>query len=254
MKSKQHQLTAVWNEFPDALSNNFVVTAAPAIQKIIAEMFSVGNFYYYIINVADGSVSNFNETVLSIHGLKEYPNSLQQIIDLIHPDDIPFVLEAERLTLDKMKEIGFEHQLNLKTSYCFRMKVGDGSYQLFHHQAIHSLKDENGKLLQAINIHTNIHHLTQQNNFVVVVSGIGTRDDYHQILVRPNDIIALPNLTKREKEILSLIGKGYSGAEIAKSLILSEHTIRTHRKNILAKTNSRNSKELVRKAFEWGLI
>jgi len=35
---------------------------------------------------------------------------------------------------------------------------------------------------------------------------------------------------------------------------LSEHTVRTHRKNILRKTDSRNSKELVKKAFERGLI
>jgi DNA-binding CsgD family transcriptional regulator len=62
------------------------------------------------------------------------------------------------------------------------------------------------------------------------------------------------NLTKRETEILSYIAKGYSGSEISKMLILSEHTVRTHRKNILAKTKSRNSKELLIKALEWGLI
>ncbi|MEG2335536.1 LuxR C-terminal-related transcriptional regulator [Chryseobacterium sp.] len=54
--------------------------------------------------------------------------------------------------------------------------------------------------------------------------------------------------------MLILIVKGYSGKEISNLLILSEHTIRSHRKNILKKTNSRNSKELIRKAFEWGLV
>uniref|UniRef100_A0AAU6WPD4 LuxR C-terminal-related transcriptional regulator n=1 Tax=Chryseobacterium endophyticum TaxID=1854762 RepID=A0AAU6WPD4_9FLAO len=53
---------------------------------------------------------------------------------------------------------------------------------------------------------------------------------------------------------MALIAKGYSGSEISKMLILSEHTIRTHRKNILAKTKCRNSKELLTKAFECGLI
>lgn len=61
----------------------------------------------------------------------EYPATLQQIVDLIHPDDIDFVIAAEQVTLEKVKEIGIQHQLTLKKSYCCRMRVADGSYHLF---------------------------------------------------------------------------------------------------------------------------
>lgn len=73
-------------------------------------------------------------------------------------------------------------------------------------------------------------------------------------MAEENTVGRIPDLTKREIEILILIAKGYSGPEISKQLILSEHTIKSHRKNILRKTNSRNSKELIKKAFEWGII
>jgi DNA-binding CsgD family transcriptional regulator len=155
-----------------------------------------------------------------------------------------------------LMNIGKEHQLFLKPSYCFRMKTASGNYELFHHQAVLTWEDEDKNLVQSINIHTNIHHITKQNPYTVLMTGIGHRKDFIQIKIE-NPVLQFGseiNLTKRETEILSLIAKGYSGSEISKMLILSEHTVRTHRKNILAKTNSRNSKELLKKAFEWGLI
>jgi DNA-binding CsgD family transcriptional regulator len=136
------------------------------------------------------------------------------------------------------------------------MKTANGNYELFHHQAIPTLEDENGQLVQSINIHTNINHITQENPYTVLISGISPRNDFQQIKLKnfsTHDQF-LENLTKRETEILSLIAKGYSAPEIAEMLIVSEHTVRTHRKNILRKTNSRNSKELLKKAFESGLI
>jgi DNA-binding CsgD family transcriptional regulator len=40
------------------------------------------------------------------------------------------------------------------------------------------------------------------------------------------------SLTKREKEILKLVVKGYSSKQIADALFISHHTVTTHRKNI----------------------
>ena len=44
------------------------------------------------------------------------------------------------------------------------------------------------------------------------------------------------NLSEREIEIIRLVVNGMTSAEIAKKLFLSEHTIKTHRKNIFRKT------------------
>jgi DNA-binding NarL/FixJ family response regulator len=51
-------------------------------------------------------------------------------------------------------------------------------------------------------------------------------------------------ITKREKEVLELICKGFSTAEIADKLFLSVSTIEKHRAELLVKTNSRNSTAL----------
>jgi|GEM_PF-1116589 len=57
--------------------------------------------------------------------------------------------------------------------------------------------------------------------------------------------IFLSFLTEREEQILSLICKGFSSKEIADRLYISIHTVHTHRKNMLEKTECKNSSELI---------
>lgn len=61
-------------------------------------------------------------------------------------------------------------------------------------------------------------------------------------------------LTGREKDVLELIAEGFSNKQIANKLILSVHTIDSHRKNLLMKFNSKNTAELVKKTMDRGLI
>ena len=63
-----------------------------------------------------------------------------------------------------------------------------------------------------------------------------------------------PRLTKREKEILMLIADGYTNPEIAEKLFISATTVDSHRKNLLAKLNARNSAMLVKCAIDNDLL
>ncbi len=62
------------------------------------------------------------------------------------------------------------------------------------------------------------------------------------------------NLSPREKEILYLVAKGYSGKEIAEKLVISPSTVHTHRTNLMAKLGLNNRRELVQYAREHGLL
>lgn len=57
-------------------------------------------------------------------------------------------------------------------------------------------------------------------------------------------------LTGREKEILDLICQEYSTSGIAEKLFISTHTVESHRKNLMAKTGSKNVVGLVKFAIE----
>ncbi|MBB1287359.1 response regulator transcription factor [Flavisolibacter sp. BT320] len=61
-------------------------------------------------------------------------------------------------------------------------------------------------------------------------------------------------LSKREIEIVKLIGRGLSSKQIAAEKGLSIYTVNNHRKNILAKTASRSSAELINYAVNHGIV
>lgn len=73
-----------------------------------------------------------------------------------------------------------------------------------------------------------------------------------QHLDQPKD--GIPALTRREQEILQLLSEGKTSNEIASALFLSNHTIDTHRKNMLQKFNVHNTLSLINVAREMGVI
>jgi DNA-binding NarL/FixJ family response regulator len=70
----------------------------------------------------------------------------------------------------------------------------------------------------------------------------------------PRHVPALGQLTDREREVLALVGRGLSNAEVAARLVISHATAKTHVARILAKLQARDRAQLVVLAYESGLI
>lgn len=64
----------------------------------------------------------------------------------------------------------------------------------------------------------------------------------------------MSSFTSKEKEVLYLISIGLTTKEIASRLNISHHTVETHRKNLLRKSEAKNSAQLIQKAFAQQMI
>lgn len=71
--------------------------------------------------------------------------------------------------------------------------------------------------------------------------------EVREILARPTvtELMTVPRLTKREKEILKLIAKGKTSVEIGDMLFVSPLTVETHRRNLMHKFKVKNAAALI---------
>jgi DNA-binding NarL/FixJ family response regulator len=84
-----------------------------------------------------------------------------------------------------------------------------------------------------------------------------TRRLISEFVARPPDVLSaagMESLTNREREVVALVARGLSNDEIAKTMVLSPTTAKTHVSRAMTKLGARDRAQLVVFAYESGLV
>jgi DNA-binding CsgD family transcriptional regulator len=252
MISQIQTLHDVW------LHNRTVQTGdAPQLsfENLNNSIISTGPFYFYIIDFYDMSLSHISPSIADIQGYLPESVTLNDILDGIHPSDLEFVTRAELfLTKFFSEKVEREKLLTYKISYCYRARAKDGEYVLFNHQALMLTMDENGGYGKSLNIHTRIDHISNFNTYKISLIGLHGEPSFMNLSLEEQEKAPLRKFSKREIDIIRLLAVGLGNAAIGERLFISPLTVKKHRTNILVKSESKNTAELIQKCILQGII
>lgn len=226
---------------------------------MVGDFFCPAAYYYYIVDFPSKKYEMVSQHVESIFGINPLNFSSDVLMAHYCSEDIDFVNQCERMMIDFLiNRIPPDQILQYKISYCIRIKTRLFGEKLFLHQAMVLNTGKNGELGKVLYIDSDIGHLVTDNNYKISFIGLHGNPSYFEMEVlnssKHHGSRQSRIFTQREQQILVLLGQGYTAPEIADSLFISVETVKSHRKNMLAKTRLKNTTELVAFCIKQGYV
>lgn len=224
------------------------------IHKKLLNIFHVGDFYYFIFNVREAEFEYVSPEINTLLGYEPKTLKVTDFLKNIHPEDQPYFLNFENCLHHFFRKLPLDKIESYKVRYDFRIRNSKKEYVRILHQLVILQYDKSNNITRSLGIHTDISHLKNEGKPILSFIGLNGEPSYIDVKAE-NIFLPVKNFfSKREKEILKLMSEGKNTTEIAHSLIISKHTVATHRKNMLRKTDTHSAIDLVMKAIVEGWI
>jgi DNA-binding CsgD family transcriptional regulator len=243
-------------KLPSLREKNEILNQIKYAEKI-SHLFASGNCFYFLMNFIDMKIDYVSNSIFNVLGINKDDASIDSLLSIWHPEDLKKMPNKEKLIFKFLYEhIPTSDILHYKVSYLNRLKDSSGIYKKILHQSSAIALSLDNKLEYTFTVETDLSHLNIPMSDKITFLGINGRpsfycDDMKSIKpLKQTDF----NLTNREIEILSLISKGFSSKSIAKELNISNHTVTTHKKNIMIKSNAENMIHLISQLVIEGII
>ena len=171
---------------------------------------------------------------------------------MIHPEDLPFVLETENEAHNFYRNLPSSEKKDFKLIYDFRVRNTAGIYMRFIHQFVVLKQDGSGKSWLALIVTDLLSERAADERPQRRMINMKTGKLY--LFNQDDELNSGTLLTKRETEILGLIGQGLDSREISARLFISINTVNNHRQKILSKTRTINTTQALLYARRIGII
>ncbi len=224
------------------------------LHKQLLNVFHVGPFYYYIFDIHHFRFQYMSPDIETVLGYAPEEVDVDFLMSKIHPDDQPTFLNHENTVVDFFNKLPIEKFTKYKISYDYRLQNSQGAYVRILHQVVVLQHDDDKRMLTTLGVHTDITAIKSDNHSKLSFIGLQNEPSFYNVAVKERYAPSKELFSKREKEVLQYLVKGMQSIEIAEKLSISRYTVDTHRKNILSKSNSKNTPELISKIISEGLV
>jgi len=176
--------------------------------------------------------------------------SLRSILHKCHTEDLRSVLVALCKANRYLRERNQEEKDSLKFLLDFRLKVATGNYVRILLQAI--LRAEpHAKHDYWMGTVSNISYLKREGTVSFLFQSRHKQIKLSDITTNHKNFRLF---SSRERDVLRLLARGYSTQKIENTLHISQHTVRTHRRNMHKKCKVKNTAQLINLAIREGYI
>ena len=226
-----------FNMIQSLLQNNITLEQK---QSVFDEFQIMNNECMYVIDFNQNALI-YKKGFENVLGFKDEEINLAMLFDNYHPEDeetITRVIRESILYTIKDPTHGKDNILYLK----YRRQRKDGSYATILSQSHIYDMDSEGNRMKSITRLTDITFTNDFKNSAYSFQAHGLDKAAFDATIHE----AYVNFfTKREYDVIEEICKGATNREISEVLCISEHTVATHRKNILRKSKCHNVEELM---------
>lgn len=208
-----------------------------------------------ILNNATGQyiyINHYNEMLSGIPNEKFMKEGLRYSNFRTHPWDLLQLILNTRKVMVHFQKLSTEEKLNTKFTFDLRYRHPKYGYMRVQQHALPISIAQDGKPLFTMVISNDISQIKESKKMNYSLSVF--RGNHFEKIMEGKTAAEGNLLSEREIEILTLISDGMGSKEIAMQLFISQETVKTHYKNMIAKTGANNITEVVKMALVEGWI
>lgn len=236
----------IWSQNTDNPLNSYKKSFNFLKLKTLIDTISISDYFSYIVNLHTGVFEYISPSIKDILGYNVDEFNLELYIKLIHPDDLPHLIEIQKNVSEFTINNDLDNRMQYKYCYDYRIKDINGKYHQFYIQHFYPELSKNYNPQHAFSLLTDISHIKIGGIPKLNIFKLG--DGLVKILNDKKDNKI--QLTNKENEIFQYLIKGFTSQDISEALGISKHTVNTHRRNILKRNNCYNTSELLSLYFE----
>ncbi len=243
----------VWTKMTkDGIFNPNILESA--IDEELHNVFHIGSFYYDVVDNINSKLYFVSPKIKNVLGYDTKEIDMNFLFSKIHPNDQANVEKSQEIMVNFFSSLSSEKINRYKVSFDYRILNSSGDYIRLLNQLIVLQCDHQKKVLCTFRVQTDITNIKTDNESRLNFIGLKGEPSFNNWTAIPSLVKDNELFSKREKEVLHYLLKGKESEEISEILSISKHTVNTHRKNMLAKTKSKNTLALINKIMTDGLL